>query len=270
MATKLKLNVANIAERVLLNDNVTIHNDAADLIRDCVAELLSSLSCDALSMAAASGKRRVTGHDFVQSLKAFGYDHYVPPLEVYLNKWHFHNTQCEECSRLYPIPLDVIQEEEEEKAAMIATNGKKVKKLPYNNPTTNSSSTGIHSTDSKSKIIASQSDEKEVRSSGKKKNQTNAKTVKIEENNTTSKETAASSDAAVNGDGSDINNATAGSKLRGKKGTFEGRLKNPEFLRSLRERMSLAAQQPDPKELLKLLANEFKIPQKIVKDMFDQ
>lgn len=233
-----KWNVANIAERVLISEGISIENDALELIRECVGEFISSLSCDSITVATMSGKRRVTSQDLISSLKAFGFDDYVAPMEVYQQKWHMHLSSCQECGKLYPVPADVLFEEERSsKLSNPAVKGQKKAKKVEDGVTNveNGNSSG-------------NPDSAAISSTGGKK-----KLIKEENNNPNMSE-----------------NAPVPQVKRVRQKQIHVRLEDPQFLASLRERISAAALQPSPQILLKLLAEELKIPQKTVKNLFDQ
>lgn len=239
---RLKENVTNVAQRALLEEGVSIENEAAEVIRDCVLEFLSSLSCDSLSVAATVGRRRVSGYDMVESLKAFGFEEYIPPLEVYLHKWKTHSNVCQECNKLFPLPADFLQKEEEELAmslANAATVGpKKIKKAPNLDKTDmkGNSSSGRKSTANDSAVEAKK---------GKGRNSSDSISATQA---SLSPKRRGSKPAKANGD----------------------KMQDPEFIQSLRNRMLEAAQHPNSTVLLKLLAKELRLSQKSVKEMFDQ
>ena len=229
MSRQQKWSVIQIAERALLEDGVTIDNEALELIRECVAEFMSSLSCDAITMATQTGKRRVTGNDMVNSIKAFGFDDYVPSLEVYLHKFHLHTKHCQECSKISPVPHDVLQEED--RIGVVDSSTKPAKKTqkkdaPEAAPSERTDETAETTTGTKKK--SSKSAEK-APSSGGKSNSSTRKVPPVHE-----------------------------------------RLQDPEFVASLHERIRVAAGEADPKRVLKLLADELKVPLRDVKELFDQ
>lgn len=249
---RLKGNIWNIAERALLEEDVGIDSDAVDLIRDCVVEFISSLSCDALSIAASSGKRRVQGHDIINSLGAFGFDQYVPPVEVFLQKWHMHSNVCQECAKLFPIPADVLQYEEDVSTlGKIATGKQKAKK------TISSSSTHVSDLDGKAAANSSSTDTPTMSN-----HDISTKEIKKDSRGRKSKTTKDS-------DGNQLPSSPVKKQGKGgrQKANSSNNLNNDQFLDTLRSRMLEAKKQPD---MLKLLANELKLPIKIVKDMFEQ
>lgn len=230
MSRQQKWSVIQIAERALLEDGVSIDNEALELIRECVAEFMSSLSCDAITMAAQTGKRRVTGNDMVNSIKAFGFDDYVPSLEVYLHKFHLHSKHCQECSKISPVPHDVLQEEE--RVGAVDSSAKPAKKTQKKDAPSAESVPSDRADDAAetttTKKKSSKSAEK-APSSGGKPNSSSRKVPPVHE-----------------------------------------RLQDPEFVASLHERIRVAAGEADPKRVLKLLADELKIPLRDVKGLFDQ
>lgn len=231
MSKQQKWSVVQIAERALLEDGVTIDNDALELIRECVGELLSSLSCDAITIATQTGRRRVTGSDFVNSIKAFGFDDYVAPLEVYLHKWHLHTKHCQECSKISPVPHDVLQEEER---SILADSSAKAAKKTQKKETPSSADA----------VPSDRTDEAAETTSTKKKSN------KSSEKPSSSGGKSSSSSRKVP--------------------PVHERMQDPEFVASLHERIRVAAGEADPKRVLKLLADELRVTLRDVKELFDQ
>lgn len=231
MSRQQKWSVIQIAERALLEDGVTIDNEALELIRECVAEFMSSLSCDAITMAAQTGKRRVTGNDMVNSIKAFGFDDYVPSLEVYLHKFHLHTKHCQECSKISPVPHDVL---EEERIGVVDSSTKPAKKTQKKDASSSADAAPSERTDEAAETTT-----------------------------TTKKKSSKSADKAPSSGGKS-NSSTR------KVPPVHERLQDPQFVASLHERIRVAAGEADPKRVLKLLADELKVPLRDVKELFDQ
>lgn len=91
--------VASIGRRALQGQACSeISPDAANLIRDCMFELISSLSADVLSVATAESRKAITVNDFINTLHVFGYEHYVPSTEVFCDKLDKHLKTCAKCN----------------------------------------------------------------------------------------------------------------------------------------------------------------------------
>lgn len=91
--------VASVGRRVLQGQACSeISPDAANLIRDCMFEFISSLSADVLSVATAENRKAISVKDFINTLHVFGYEHYVPSTEVFCDKLDKHLKTCAKCN----------------------------------------------------------------------------------------------------------------------------------------------------------------------------
>jgi histone H3/H4 len=93
-----KSSVRIVASRALQEDGIDLSEEAINLLSICAGKLASSVVSDSLLVASSTGRNSISGEDFISSLRAFGYENYSIPLEIYLSKYHTHIMICEFCS----------------------------------------------------------------------------------------------------------------------------------------------------------------------------
>ncbi len=94
-------NVKSVMKNILPT-NFTIDDDALALMKSCVLDFVSSMSCEVASNCVYNGKNSVTGHDVVSALANIGYNDYSQPMSIYASKISSHPSVLESV-RIEPV-----------------------------------------------------------------------------------------------------------------------------------------------------------------------
>lgn len=83
------LPIANIARimRNALPKNGKVSKDAKECMQECVSEFISFITSEACDKCAQEKRKTVTGDDILYAMSALGFDNYIEPLKLYLQKY---------------------------------------------------------------------------------------------------------------------------------------------------------------------------------------
>jgi nuclear transcription Y subunit beta len=83
------LPVANIARimKTVLPPNAKIAKDAKETIQECVSEFISFITSEASDKCLQEKRKTINGDDLLWAMSTLGFDRYIDPLKVYLNKY---------------------------------------------------------------------------------------------------------------------------------------------------------------------------------------
>ncbi|BFF93619.1 nuclear transcription factor Y subunit B-1 [Drosophila madeirensis] len=87
------LPICNIIKimKVPVPQNGKIAKDARECIQECVSEFISFISSEAIERSVAENRKTVNGDDLIAAFDSLGFDNYVEPLQIYLNKYRESN-----------------------------------------------------------------------------------------------------------------------------------------------------------------------------------
>mmetsp|Transcript_5152 Transcript_5152/g.12595 ORF Transcript_5152/g.12595 Transcript_5152/m.12595 type:complete len:100 (+) Transcript_5152:438-737(+) len=78
-------NIARIMKKGL-PDNAKCAKDGKDTIQECVSEFVSFITSEASDKCKREKRKTVNGDDVLWAMTTLGFDSYVEPLKVYLNR----------------------------------------------------------------------------------------------------------------------------------------------------------------------------------------
>lgn len=83
------LPVANIARimKTALPANAKIAKDAKEAIQECVSEFISFITSEASDRCLQEKRKTINGDDLLWAMTTLGFDRYIEPLKIYLNKY---------------------------------------------------------------------------------------------------------------------------------------------------------------------------------------
>lgn len=83
------LPICNIIKimKVPVPQNGKIAKDARECIQECVSEFISFISSEAIERSVAENRKTVNGDDLLVAFSNLGFDNYVEPLSIYLQKY---------------------------------------------------------------------------------------------------------------------------------------------------------------------------------------
>ncbi|XP_008809529.2 nuclear transcription factor Y subunit B-1-like [Phoenix dactylifera] len=67
--------------------NAKISKEAKETVQECVSEFISFITCEASDKCHREKRKTVNGDDLLWAMTTLGFDNYVGPLKVYLNKY---------------------------------------------------------------------------------------------------------------------------------------------------------------------------------------
>ncbi len=70
-----------------LPDNSKVSKEAKDCIQECVSEFIGFVTNEASDRLKREKRKTVTGLDLIVSMRALGFDDYLPYLELFLDKY---------------------------------------------------------------------------------------------------------------------------------------------------------------------------------------
>eukprot|EP00099_Drosophila_melanogaster_P011772 NP_001286089.1 nuclear factor Y-box B, isoform B [Drosophila melanogaster] len=87
------LPICNIIKimKVPVPQNGKIAKDARECIQECVSEFISFISSEAIERSVAENRKTVNGDDLLVAFSNLGFDNYVEPLSIYLQKYRESN-----------------------------------------------------------------------------------------------------------------------------------------------------------------------------------
>ena len=68
-------------------DNLKVAKDAKELIQECVSEYISFITSEASDKCLGEKRKTVNGDDLLWAMGTLGFDKYIEPLKIYLNKY---------------------------------------------------------------------------------------------------------------------------------------------------------------------------------------
>ena len=83
------LPIANVG-RVMRNrlpSNAKIAKDAKEMVQECVSEFISFIMSEASDKCVFEKRKTVNGDDLLWAMSKLGFDRYVKPLKLYLEKY---------------------------------------------------------------------------------------------------------------------------------------------------------------------------------------
>uniref|UniRef100_A0A1B0CA52 Nuclear transcription factor Y subunit beta n=1 Tax=Lutzomyia longipalpis TaxID=7200 RepID=A0A1B0CA52_LUTLO len=79
-------NVAKIMKRAI-PDNGKIAKDARECVQECVSEFISFITSEASDRCHMEKRKTINGEDILFAMSSLGFDNYVDPLKLYLQKY---------------------------------------------------------------------------------------------------------------------------------------------------------------------------------------
>ena len=79
-------NISRIMKRVL-PPNAKIAKDAKEMVQECVSEFISFITGEASDKCLAEKRKTINGDDLLWAMSTLGFDKYVEPLKLYLEKY---------------------------------------------------------------------------------------------------------------------------------------------------------------------------------------
>lgn len=86
------LPIANVG-RIMKNGvphNAKISKDAKECVQECVSEFISFITMEANEKCLQEKRKTINGDDLIWAMKNLGFDNYVEPLSIYLNRYKDH------------------------------------------------------------------------------------------------------------------------------------------------------------------------------------
>jgi nuclear transcription Y subunit beta len=87
-----------------------IAKDARECVQECVSEFISFITSEASERCFLEKRKTINGEDILFAMTTLGFDNYVEPLKIYLQKYREVNYREEH----YVLPEDVKTENYEE------------------------------------------------------------------------------------------------------------------------------------------------------------
>lgn len=79
-------NVAKIMKRAI-PDTGKIAKDARECVQECVSEFISFITSEATDRCHTEKRKTINGEDILYAMGQLGFDNYVDPLKIYLQKY---------------------------------------------------------------------------------------------------------------------------------------------------------------------------------------
>ncbi|GAB0091295.1 nuclear transcription factor Y subunit B-1 [Sergentomyia squamirostris] len=79
-------NVAKIMKRAI-PENGKIAKDARECVQECVSEFISFITSEASDRCHMEKRKTINGEDILYAMSTLGFDNYVDPLKLYLQKY---------------------------------------------------------------------------------------------------------------------------------------------------------------------------------------
>jgi len=83
------LPIANVAKimKKAIPDNGKIAKDARECVQECVSEFISFITSEASDRCHTEKRKTINGEDILYAMSTLGFDNYVEPLKMYLQKY---------------------------------------------------------------------------------------------------------------------------------------------------------------------------------------
>lgn len=83
------LPIANISRimKKALPTNAKVSKEAKETVQECVSEFISFVTSEASDRVQSEKRKTITGDDVINALTSLGFDKYVEPLKIYLEKY---------------------------------------------------------------------------------------------------------------------------------------------------------------------------------------
>lgn len=79
-------NISRITKKVL-PDSAKVSKDGKECIQECVSEFISFITSEACERCLNEKRKTVNGEDIIWAMNALGFDNYVQPMTIYLQKY---------------------------------------------------------------------------------------------------------------------------------------------------------------------------------------
>ena len=80
-------NVARIMKKSIPSSQGKIAKDARECVQECVSEFISFITSEASDRCQAEKRKTINGEDILFAMSNLGFDNYVEPLKLYLQKY---------------------------------------------------------------------------------------------------------------------------------------------------------------------------------------
>ena len=70
-----------------LPENAKIAKDSKETVQECVSEFISFITSEASDKCLQEKRKTINGDDLLWAMSTLGFDKYVEPLKIYLNKY---------------------------------------------------------------------------------------------------------------------------------------------------------------------------------------
>ncbi len=83
------LPIANVARimKSAVPKSGKIAKDAKECVQECVSEFISFITSEASEKCALEKRKTINGEDLIYAMQTLGFDSYVDPLRIYLQKY---------------------------------------------------------------------------------------------------------------------------------------------------------------------------------------
>lgn len=90
------LPIANVAKimKKAIPERGKIAKDAKECVQECVSEFISFITSEAAERCALEKRKTINGEDILYAMQTLGFDNYVEPLKIFLQKYR-DATKCE-------------------------------------------------------------------------------------------------------------------------------------------------------------------------------
>ncbi|KAG8267886.1 hypothetical protein J6590_040668 [Homalodisca vitripennis] len=110
------LPIANVAKimKKAIPENGKIAKDARECVQECVSEFISFITSEASDRCHTEKRKTINGEDILYAMTTLGFDNYVEPLKMYLQKYRENSERLPLClmmvnNRDITIPLPNIE-----------------------------------------------------------------------------------------------------------------------------------------------------------------
>lgn len=137
------LPIANITKimKAAIPSNGKIAKDARECVQECVSEFVSFITSEASDRCHQEKRKTINGEDLLFALCTLGFDNYVEPLKLYLQKYRDH-TKTEKCGM--EDGMGVMQSLDSDLGESGASGTTTIDNTPKNFFQTSSSGSGSH------------------------------------------------------------------------------------------------------------------------------
>lgn len=90
-------NIAKIMKKAIPNSSQgKIAKDARECVQECVSEFISFITSEASERCANEKRKTMNGEDILWAMQNLGFDNYIEPLKVFLQKYRESSKQVDE------------------------------------------------------------------------------------------------------------------------------------------------------------------------------